>query len=155
MKFFSIPVKLIFVTVLLLSSPKASWASNDPTGEAAAKNVVVSYFKALNKGDLGKIKKLYHRDSVFLPEGGPAARGIEEIGDAYRAVFRKIKLNTRHDYKHVSVHGDIAIVESKASGDITILETKKVIPSTSKELFVLRLINKAWRIDRYIFNRSE
>jgi len=120
-----------------------------------AKQVVVDYFKALNESDVKTIISLYHKHSVFLPNNAPASRGIEEIEKTYRAVFNIIKLDTAHDYHHVSVSGDIAVVESKANGNLTVLETKETLPANDNELFVLKKVNGEWKIDRYMFNSSE
>lgn len=120
-----------------------------------AQKVVEDYFKALNESQLAIIVGLYHKDSVFLPNNASAVRGIDEITKAYRTLFEKVRLNTDYVYYHVSVHGDIAIVESQANGTLTILESKKAVPANDKELFVLRKINNKWKIDRYMFNDSE
>lgn len=49
----------------------------------------------------------------------------------------------------------MAIVESKANGTLTLLETNTLLPANDNELFVLRKIEGAWKIDRYMFNGSE
>ena len=135
--------------------PLFSALAEDSRANNEAKKVVELYFKALNEGDIETILRLYHRDSVFLPKNGPAVRGIDDITKAYRALFATAALNTTHVYHHVSAHGDVAIVESQASGTLTVLESKKVFPANDKELFVLRKINNTWKIDRYMFNDSE
>lgn len=148
-------IGLTALTLFLLSASYLSAATEDAKISIEAKKVVEDYFKALNEGKLDTIVGLYHKDSVFLPKNAPAVRGIDEITKAYRTLFEKIKLNTEHVYHHVSVHGDIAIVESQANGTLTLLEGKKVLPANDKELFVLRKINNKWKIDRYMFNDSE
>lgn len=135
--------------------PLFSALAEDSRANNEAKKVIESYFKALNEGDVETILRLYHRDSVFLPKNGPAVRGIDDITKAYRALFATATLNTTHVYHHVSVHGDVAIVESQANGTLTILDTKTVVPADDKELFVLRQIKNQWKIDRYMFNDSE
>lgn len=141
--------------VLLLSAPRGGASAQDSMDSSQVKQVVVSYFKALNESDADTILDLYHKDSVFLPKSGPAARGIDAIGKAYRALFGAAKLNTAHVYHRVSVHGDMALVESQGSGTLTMLEGKKAVPSNNKELFVLRKIEDKWKIDYYMFNDGE
>ena len=155
MKHFSRLIGLMVLGIFLLSTPQLSMAIGDSKESIEAKKVVEDYFNALNESKLDIIVGLYHKDSVFLPKNAPAVRGIDEITKAYRNLFEKIKLNTEHVYHHVSVHGDVAIVESQANGTLTILEGKKVLPANDKELFVLRKINNKWKIDRYMFNDSE
>lgn len=83
------------------------------------------------------------------------ARGLAEITQAYRALFETARLDTEHIYHHVAVYGDVAIVESQGHGTLTLLASKKAVPSNNKELFVLRKIGGKWKIDRYMFNDSE
>jgi len=155
MKHFARQIGLTVLSMFLLSAPQFSAASEDARGGIEAKKVVEDYFKALNDSQLEIIVKLYHKDSVFLPKNAPAVRGIDEIAKAYRTLFETAKLNTDHIYRHVSASGNIAIVESQGSGTLTLLESRKAIPSNNKELFVLRKIDNEWKIDRYMFNDSE
>ncbi len=143
------------IVSLALSLGNLDARAGDSTEDETAKRVVVDYFRALNEGNVETIVSLYHKNSVFLPNNAPASRGIEEIEKAYRVLFKTIKLDTSHIYKYVSVSGDTAVIESKASGDITVLKTKKTLPSTNNELFVLKNIQGQWKIDRYMFNSSE
>jgi len=143
------------LSIVLLTAPQLRAATKDSKGSTEAKRLVEDYFKALNESKLETIVGLYHKDSVFLPENAPAVRGIDEITNAYRNLFKNIKLNTEHVYHHVSVHGDVAIIESQAHGTLTLLEDRKVLPANDKELFVLRKINHKWKIDYYMFNDSE
>ena len=145
----------IILGVLLLSVPRGGASAQDSMESSQVKQVVVSYFTALNESDTDTILDLYHEDSVFLPKNAPAARGIAAIAKAYRALFDAAKLNTAHVYHRVSVHGDMALVESQGSGTLTLLESKKAVPSNNKELFVLRKIEGKWKIDYYVFNDSE
>lgn len=155
MKHFAQLVGLTVLSIFLLSAPQLSAATEGAKGGIEAKKVVEDYFKALNESKLEIIVGLYHKDSVFLPKNAPAVRGIDEITKAYRSLFEKAKLNTEHVYHHVSVYGDIAIIESQGNGTLTLLENMKVVSSNNKELFVLRRINNKWKIDRYMFNDSE
>ena len=155
MKYFAELMKPVILGIMLLSVPQLSAYARDSKENVEVKKVVESYFKALNEGNVETILGLFYKDSVFLPKNAPAVRGIDEITKAYRSLFENIKLNTEHVYHHVSVHGDVAIVESQANGTLTILEGKKVVPANDKELFVLRKIDNKWKIDRYMFNDSE
>lgn len=150
--------KLLMLTILVFSLsliPCFDATAQNLKDEQEAKKVVKTYFKALNESNAEKILALYHKDSVFLPDNAPAVRGIDEIRKKYRNLFGQIKLNTKHVYHHVSVHGDVAIVESKADGTLTILETKTKLSANDNELFVLRKIDGKWKIDRYMFNDSD
>ena len=147
--------KISVMAALLLSLVQVNAFAEISVEGEKAKQVVVDYFSALNKSDVKKIVSLYHKNSVFLPNNAPASRGIEEIEKTYQAVLNTIKLNTTHIYHHVSVSGGIAVVESKANGNLTVLETKEISPANDNELFVLKKVNGNWKIDRYMFNSSE
>lgn len=139
----------------LFVAPQARAASDSAADSIQAKRVVEEYFAALNASRLEAVVSLYHGDSVFLPKNAPAARGIAEIAQAYRTLFDAAKLDTDHVYRHVAVYGEVAIVESQGHGTLTLLASKKTVPSNNKELFVLRKIDGKWKIDRYMFNDSE
>ena len=146
---------ILFTATLLLPLAQVNALAEVSTESEKAKQVVVDYFSALNKSDVKKIISLYHKESVFLPNNAPASRGIEEIEKTYQAVLDTIKLNTTHAYHHVSVSGDVAVVESKANGNLRVLKTNKILPANDNELFVLKKVNGTWKIDRYMFNGSE
>jgi len=146
---------ILFTATLLLPLAQVNALAEVSTESEKAKQVVVDYFSALNKSDVKKIISLYHKESVFLPNNAPASRGIEEIEKTYQAVLDTIKLNTTHIYHHVLVSGDIAVVESKANGNLTVLKTNKILPANDNELFVLKKVNGVWKIDRYMSNGSE
>jgi uncharacterized protein (TIGR02246 family) len=143
------------LSIFLLVPPHVSAATDGAAENIQAKKVVEDYFNALNESKLDAVVKQYHKDSVFLPKNAPAVRGIDEIAKAYRKLFESAKLDTEHVYHHIAVYGDVAIVESQGHGTLTLLESKKVVPSNNKELFVLRKIDGNWKIDRYMFNDSE
>ncbi len=150
--------RLLTLAILVFSLsliPSFNVSAQNSKDEQEAKEVVETYFKALNESNAEKILALYHKDSVFLPNNAPAVRGIDEIRKTYRSLFGQIKLNTKHVYHHVSVHGDVAVVESKADGILTIFDTKTEVSANDNELFVLRKIEGKWKIDRYMFNGSE
>jgi len=148
-------MKNMTISIALLFMTYSNVYAGLSTEEAKAKQVVSEYFSALNKSDVEKIISLYHKNSVFLPNNSPASRGVENIKRTYQTVLSAIKLDTTHKYFHVSVTGDLAVVESKAAGNLTILKNKQELPANDNELFVLRKINGIWKIDRYMFNSSE
>ena len=127
--------------ILLISLVQIDAFAEALTDGEKAKQVVVDYFAALNKGDVNQIVSLYGKKSVFLPNNAPASRGIQEIKKTYREVLNIIKLNTTHEYLHVSVSGNMAVVESKAKGDLTVLKTKEKLPANDNELFILKKVD--------------
>jgi uncharacterized protein (TIGR02246 family) len=143
------------IAIFMLAAPQMVTASGSFEERLQAKKAVEEYFAALNASRLETIISLYHQESVFLPKNAPAARGLAEIAQAYRALFETAKLDTEHVYQHVAVYGDVAIIESQGHGTLTLLASKRVVPSNNKELFILRKIDGKWKIDRYMFNDSE
>lgn len=143
------------VAILFTLSAQVSVFAGVSSESEKAKQVVVNYFSALNEGNVEKIVSLYHANSVFLPNNAPASRGLEDIKKTYKSVLNTINLNTMHVYHHVSVSGATAVVESKANGSLTILETGEKLPANDNELFILKKIKGEWKIDRYMFNSSE
>jgi uncharacterized protein (TIGR02246 family) len=140
------------LSILLLSASQTSALAEGPRASSAVKRTAGAFFRALNESNIDTILELYHPDGVYLPKNAPAMRGVGEIKKAYQALFGRVKFNVDHVYQDVSVHGNIAIVESRANGTVTIRETKQTAPVDVKELFVFRKVDNKWKIDRYMFN---
>jgi hypothetical protein len=64
-------------------------------------NGCVRHLKAIARavkdadGEINKIVSLFHNNSVFLPNNGPASRGIEEIEKIYRNSLTRKNRNFR------------------------------------------------------------
>ncbi len=143
------------VVGLSLQSAAASSATGGKAREINEINEVVGrFFEALNDNNISAVLSFYHDGSAYFPKNHPASRGIGEISKAYQDLFGGVRLKVSHQIRNVSL-GDIAVVESDATGSVTVLASGQVVRANVKELLVLRKIANAWKVDRYMFNDNE
>ncbi len=114
---------------------------------------VKSYFKALNESDHKTILQLYSAEPVFMQQGAPAFVGRNAVDKAYTNIFNLLKLNVSYDIMEVqTLSPSVALVRTHSAGTAYFRPDKTSRNEASNELFILRLENRAWKIDRYIFS---
>lgn len=128
-----------------------SSASADERADVSA--LLLRYGSELNHSRTAEIVGLYTSDGVFMPAGAPTAVGSEQLRFSYGKVFEAIKLAVQFEIEEVEVHGDVAWARTISRGNVTILATGTTQLEENRELFVLRRVNGAWRIARYMFNQ--
>ncbi|VAW72428.1 hypothetical protein MNBD_GAMMA10-2218 [hydrothermal vent metagenome] len=114
---------------------------------------IKSYFKALNESDHKTILQLYSAEPVFMQQGAPAFVGRKAVDEAYTNIFNVLRLNVSYDIMEVqTLSPSTALVRTHSAGTAYFKPEKASRNEASNELFILRLENKAWKIDRYIFS---
>ncbi|HED34101.1 MAG TPA: nuclear transport factor 2 family protein [Gammaproteobacteria bacterium] len=114
---------------------------------------VKSYFKALNESDHKTILQLYSAEPVFMQQGAPAFVGRKAVDKAYTSIFNLLNLNISYDIMEVqTLSPSVALVRTHSAGTAYFKPEKTSRNEASNELFILRLENNAWKIDRYIFS---
>ena len=119
------------------------------------KTLLGSYEAALNASDTAKVLPLYSGDGVFMPTEAPTAQGSKEIEGAYNAVFKAIRLNIKFNIEEIEVSGELAYAKTLSKGQVTILSQNLTVPEENRELFVFKKEGGAWKIARYMFNKSK
>src|SRR5437870_10080977 len=109
--------------------------------------------RALNTSDAAAAAAVYAPDAQFFPSNQPTATG-PEIRTAYEAVFNSMRLTIAFDVHDVVVDGDVAYATTGSNGTVTALATDDTVAEASRELFVFTRADGAWRIARYMFNKS-
>ncbi len=117
-----------------------------------AYDVVHRYEERLNAGDTAGILDLYAADGVAEWNNKPTFATMVEKRDAYDALFRIAKFKTVFGYAGIAVQGDTAVVRTFHHEGATVIEGGKKIVDLNREVFVLRKIDGAWKIQLYIFN---
>lgn len=117
--------------------------------------LLMEYEQALNSSDAVKATRLYTRNGVFMPSGAPTAIGLENIQGAYDFVFSNIQLNIKFFIEEITVEHDLAFAVTSSRGTTLIRATGETIPEENRELFIFEKEGKAWKIARYMFNKSE
>ena len=112
------------------------------------------YEAALNASDVGAVLELYADDGVFMPSSAPTAEGTEAVRSAYEFVFSTIRLNIRFTVDEIVIDGTTAFARTGSKGTVTVLAEGVTAPEENRELFVFQKRDGAWKIARYIFNKT-
>jgi len=122
--------------------------------KAAIQKVIDRYARALNDGDIDTVMQLYAQDGVFMPSTKPTSTGPAEVKAAYKIVFDTLDFDIVFHVKEIVPFGSLAYVRTSSGGHIKLIDKGVTIVNRSRELFIMRKHNGAWKIARYIFNES-
>jgi uncharacterized protein (TIGR02246 family) len=113
-----------------------------------------TYQKSLNTSDAKLAQSLYAKDGVFMPTEAPSGIGSEGILKSYEFVFSQIQLNIEFFIEEIEVEGNMAFAITSSKGTVKILANEIEAPEANRELFVFEKIDGAWKIARYMFNKT-
>jgi uncharacterized protein (TIGR02246 family) len=119
------------------------------------KTLLFTYRDALNTSNVKKVLSLYTEDGVFMPSGAPTSIGTEQVKGAYEYVFSTIQLSIEFYIDEIEVIGDYAVARTTSKGSVLILANGETVPEENRELFVLKIVDGSWLIDRYMFNKMQ
>lgn len=118
----------------------------------AAKDVVESYFSALNNSDINTLMNLFHEKSVYMEDNGHSIEGQQRIRNQLNTLFKKVQHQAKLIQSQISINGNIAIIECDAAIRLKMHETGIELPVVDHDLFVLIKLNNQWKIDRFVNN---
>ena len=113
------------------------------------------YKNSLNTSDAATAQRLYAKDGVFMPTGAPSAIGSENILQSYQFIFSQIQLNIEFYIDEIVVQGDFAFATTNSKGMTLIRANGQTVPEENRELFIFEKIDGAWKIARYMFNKTK
>ena len=126
--------------------------STEPT---AIENLLYAYRDALNASDTSNVLTLYTTDGLFMPTQAPSARGSEQLKSAYDFVFSNIQLDIAFHIDEIVITGNHVYAVTHSQGSTLIHATGETVAEENRELFVLAQENGAWKIARYMFNKTK
>ncbi len=115
-------------------------------------NLVMTYQRGLNEGDLDLVKSVYADDAVFIGQPFPTATGKEEIVALYADVFSKLDFDVKFDIQDIELSGDLGFLRTRSHGSIVPKGQEPEGGEGNREVFVLKKIDGEWKFYRYIFN---
>jgi len=118
-------------------------------------HLLTEYKSALNTSSAPLAQSLYAKDGVFMPAGAPSAIGFENIRRSYEFIFSQIQLNIEFHIDEIVVDGDFAFATTSSKGTTLIHANGQTMPEENRELFVFEKIDGAWKIARYMFNKTK
>lgn len=120
---------------------------------SALTKLIKEYGEALNFGNAKAIGGFYTVDGAILPNGHDTLqkKQLDQISGAFLK-----KSNFRIDFRieNLTINGDHAVVESVATTSSS-SPNNKPVSKTTRDLFILRKNDGAWKIYRYIFNNTK
>ena len=118
-------------------------------------SLLAEYKNSLNSSDASLAQSLYSKDAVFMPSGAPSAIGSEDVLKSYEFIFSQIQLNIEFYIDEIVVDGDFAFATTSSRGTTLIHANGQTVPEENRELFVFEKIDGAWKIARYMFNKTK
>ena len=115
-------------------------------------NLVMTYQRGLNEGDVDLVKSVYADDGVFISQPVPTATGKEEIVALYADLFSKVDFDVKFDILDIELSGDLGFVRTRSHGTIVPKGQEPSGSEGNREVFVLKKIDGEWKFYRYIFN---
>ncbi|MGU3375700.1 YybH family protein [Chryseobacterium sp. M5A1_1a] len=118
--------------------------------------VLYAYENALNESSTSHVLPLYTQDGIFMPQGGPTAKGQEQLKEAYDFVFKTLKLNVKFEIDEITVINENYVIARTTSRGTQMLNADhKTTPEENRELFILQKEDAKWKIARYMFNKQK
>ena len=115
-------------------------------------NLLTTYQRGLNEGDVDLVRSVYADDAVFIGQPFPTATGQEEIVTLYADVFSKLDFNVKFDIQDIELSGDLGFLRTRSHGTIAPKGQEPEGGEGNREVFVLKKIDGEWKFYRYIFN---
>ncbi|MFA4080229.1 YybH family protein [Mycobacteroides salmoniphilum] len=125
------------------------------TNEHDIRTLLYTYEQALNNSDATLAASCYTTDGVFMPTAQPTASG-NGLREAYEQIFRAIRLSVTFTIDELVVAShNIAYALTRSKGTQTVLADDTRSAESNREVFVINKEDGAWKIARYMFNKSE
>jgi uncharacterized protein (TIGR02246 family) len=144
----------LLASIGLAASASPGNAANNPSDEAAIRNVMADYNAALNGGMTAAVLPLYTDDGIFMPPYSQSAVGKEAVRVAYDKVFDELKFNVKFTIAElVQMAPSWAYVRTNSAGTAGHASTGKTTAEANQELFIFKKGDDGkWRIARYSFS---
>ena len=120
--------------------------------QRAAKKVVEDYFIALNKSDAASLTSLFHKDATWVAGDDNELQGSKDILKSFEELLAKINHEATLTQSLISINGNTAVIESETQMRLKLLESGIELPTTDRDMFILKRIAGQWKIDKYICN---
>ena len=151
---------IMFTTLLLASCNQSQDQSKNKDvmvtqEKESIENLLEKYKNSLNQSDANLAQSLYAKDGIFMPSSAPSAIGADNILQSYEFIFSQIKLNIEFSIDEIQVEGNFAFATTSSKGTTLIHATGETVPEENRELFVFKKVDGAWKIARYMFNKTK
>lgn len=116
------------------------------------KQLLADYQAGLNNKDLAKIDKVFAENATFIGQPFPTAIGKEAILATYEGFLSQLDFNIEFEIKEVVLDTKIGFVYTASKGTISPIGVEPEGAEGNREIFIVELIDGAWKFNKYIFN---
>ena len=111
-----------------------------------------TYQRSLNEADVELVRSVYADDAVFIGQPFPTATGKEAIVALYADFLSKLDFNVEFTILEMELGDDLGFVRTQSHGTIVPKGQTPEGSEGNREVFVVKKIDGAWKLYRYIFN---
>lgn len=124
---------------------------SNPNAKQTAENLLTNYAEVLNTTNIPAIAGFYTSDGLFMPEGNRSIKAYDlaKTGERY---LKKHNFHISYDIQNVSEENGFVFIEANATTIFNANGGVEAIHTSSRDFFILRKEDTAWKIYRYIFN---
>jgi uncharacterized protein (TIGR02246 family) len=116
------------------------------------KSLLRTYQRGLNEANLDLVRSVYAKDAVVIGQPFPTATGIEAILALYADFLSKLDFNVQFDLLEMELRDDLGFIRTRSHGTIVPKGQKPAGSEGNREIFIVKKIEGAWKLYRYIFN---
>ena len=118
----------------------------------AIRELVHTYQRGLNEGDVDLIRSVYTDDAVFIGQPFPTATGLDNIAGLYSGFLSSLDFDVQFEILEVELGEDLGFVRTKSRGTIVPKGQTPQASEGNREVFVVKKRDGQWKFHRYIFN---
>lgn len=111
-----------------------------------------TYQRSLNEANVDLVKSVYADDAIFIGQPFPIATGRDEIVSLYADFLSKLDFDVEFEILEVELGDNLGFVRTRSTGTIVPKGQTPKGSEGNREVFVVKKINGAWKLYRYIFN---
>jgi uncharacterized protein (TIGR02246 family) len=118
------------------------------------KQVIENYIEAMRRSQADVLASLFTEDGILMAVDAPTIRGAELINAFFAQGFSAVNIDAKIAFDEITVSGDYAFVLTHSDVQVTIKQANAFSNEKTRELFVLKNDDGAWKIARYMFNKA-
>lgn len=114
--------------------------------------LLLTYQQVLNQANLDLLKRVYTDDAVVIGQPFPTTTGIEAIEALYADFLSKLDFDIRFELLEFEHSGDLGYVRTRSHGTTVPKGQPPSGSAASREVFIVKKTQGAWKVHRYLFN---
>lgn len=149
---------LLTTTVALAATPHSTahhdrhTTLGEQTMTPELQTLLDTYERSLNEGNVDLVRSVYAEDAVFIGQPFPTATGRDDIVALYGGFLSQLDFDVKFEVLEVELDGSLGFIRTQSVGTIVPKGQTPEGPEQNREIFVVKKIDGAWKIYRYIFN---